>query len=258
MYSIELLIAAAVVPAIVLLLLVYRMDKIEKEPWSLLGKLLMWGAICGIPAAVVEGLMTWGLNSSYYIEEGSLLYCFIEGFLVAALVEESLKFLFLYLVTFKNREFNYRFDGVIYAVFVSMGFAILENILYVLANGFAVAIARAILSLPLHAICGVYMGISYGRQKVRSLTKPTSMGRVALACLPMSILIHGCYDFFAFAAQEQPIFFLFFLVFVIVVFIVSVIRLKKAAREDRPVDDRPIAMQPVEILPGEEFDNDAQ
>ena len=236
MFSINFLVAAAVVPAVILLYLVYRLDKIEKEPLSLLGKLLMWGAISCIPAAVLEGLMTWALNSTYSIEEGSLLYAFMEGFVVAALVEESLKFLFLYLVTFKNREFNYRFDGVIYAVFMSMGFAILENILYVLSNGFSVAIMRALLSLPLHATCGVYMGISYGQQKVRSLQQPASMGRVAMACLPMSILIHGFYDFCAFAVEEYPIFFLVFLAFVITVFIVTVIRLKRASREDRPVE----------------------
>ena len=142
------LIAAAVLPAAFLLYQVYKMDTIEKEPWSILRKLLLWGALSGIPAALVESLLT-GLVGNL-LEEGTLLYNFIFGFIVAALVEESFKFFFLYKFTFKSPHFNYRFDGVVYAVFVSMGFAILENVLYVFQGGLGVAVSRALLALPLH------------------------------------------------------------------------------------------------------------
>ena len=121
------LLAAAVLPAAFLLYRVYKMDTIEKEPWSILRKLLLWGALSGIPAALVESLLTGVVQN--LLQEGTLLYNFVFGFIVAALVEESFKFFFLYKFTFKNPAFNYRFDGVVYAVFVSMGFAILENIL---------------------------------------------------------------------------------------------------------------------------------
>ena len=190
------LLAAAVLPAIYLLSRVYRMDTIEKEPFSLLRKLLLWGAISGVPAALVESLLTGVLVNVF--EEGTVFYNLFAGFVVAALVEESFKFFFLYKFTFRTPDFNYRFDGVVYAVFVSMGFAILENILYVFQGGIGVAITRALLALPLHAACGVYMGIAYGQQKVNSLYKPASFGSVAAACLPVPILIHGFYDFCAF------------------------------------------------------------
>ncbi len=244
--SVEILVAAAVVPAAALLFLVYRMDTVEKEPWSLLGKLLLFGAISCIPAFVVEMVLDNAVGNILWA--GSLPYYFARGFIVAALVEESLKFLFLYLFTFKNKAFNYRFDGIVYAVFVSMGFAILENVLYVLGNGLIegefsdglrLAIIRALLALPLHATCGVYMGISYGQQKIRSLQRRTSFVRIALACLPMAILIHGLYDALAFSAGDYPICGMFFLLFVIAVFIVTVFRLKRASREDRPLEDKP-------------------
>ena len=238
------LVIAAVAPAVFLLYQVYKMDKIEKEPWPLLRKLLIFGAIACIPAALVELLLTSLFQN--VLEEGTLLYNFAAAFIVAALVEESIKFIFLYVFTFKSSEFNYRFDGVVYAVFVSMGFAILENVLYVIQGGLGVAITRALLSLPLHATCGVYMGTYYGQQKVRSLTRPVSFGAVALSCLPLSILIHGFYDFCAFSAAEWPFFIVIFLVFVIAVFIITLMRLKKASREDRLVDDRPAEPQPVE------------
>ena len=229
------LIAAAVLPAAFLLYKVYKMDTIEKEPWSILRKLLLWGALSGIPAALVESLLT-GLVGNL-LEEGTLLYNFIFGFIVAALVEESFKFFFLYKFTFKSPHFNYRFDGVVYAVFVSMGFAILENVLYVFQGGLGVAVSRALLALPLHAACGVYMGIAYGQQKVTSFYAPASFGSVALVCLPVPILIHGFYDSCAFSAENYPIFLVVFVAFVILVFILTLKRLKKASREDRPVEE---------------------
>ena len=233
------LLAAAVLPAVYLLSQVYKMDTIEKEPWSLLRKLLLFGAISGIPAALVESLLT-GLLMNVFTE-GTVLYNLAAGFIVAALVEESFKFLFLYKFTFRSPDFNFRFDGVVYAVFVSMGFAILENILYVFQGGLGVAVTRALLALPLHAACGVYMGIAYGQQKVNSLYKPASFSSVALACLPTPILIHGFYDFCAFMQTE--IFTLVFIAFVIVVFILTLKRIKKASREDSPVNEVTIDAQ---------------
>ena len=229
------LLAAAVLPAAFLLYRVYQMDAIEKEPWSILRKLLLWGALSGIPAALVESLLTGVVQN--LLQEGTLLYNFVFGFIVAALVEESFKFFFLYKFTFKSPAFNYRFDGVVYAVFVSMGFAILENVLYVFQGGLGVALSRALLALPLHAACGVYMGIAYGQQKVNSLYKPASFGSVARACLPVPILIHGFYDSCAFSAENYPIFLLVFVVFVILVFILTLRQLKKASQEDRPVEE---------------------
>ena len=229
------LLAAAVLPAAFLLYRVYKMDTIEKEPWAILRKLLLWGALSGIPAALVESLLTGVFQN--LLQEGTLLYNFVFGFVVAALVEESFKFFFLYKFTFKSPHFNYRFDGVIYAVFVSMGFAILENILYVFQGGMGVALSRALLALPLHAACGVYMGIAYGQQKVNSLYKPASFGAVARACLPVPILIHGFYDSCAFSAENYPIFLLVFVVFVILVFILTLRQLKKASQTDAPVGE---------------------
>ena len=235
------LLAAAVLPAAFLLYRVYKMDTIEKEPWSILRKLLLWGAISGIPAALVESLLTGVLQS--VLEEGSLFYNLIFGFVVAALVEEGFKFFFLYKFTFKSPDFNYRFDGVVYAVFVSMGFAILENVLYVFQGGLGVALSRALLALPLHAACGVYMGIAYGQQKVRSFYQRPTFGTVAKACLPVPILIHGFYDFCAFSAEKWPVFIAVFLVFVIAVFILTLKQLKKASRGDRPVEEVTIDAQ---------------
>ena len=94
---------------------------------------------------------------------------------------------------------------------------------------------RALLALPLHAACGVYMGIAYGQQKVNSLYKPASFGSVARACLITPVLIHGFYDFCAF--MQTWVFTIVFIVFVALVFIFTLKQLKKASREDGPVEE---------------------
>ena len=81
------LIAAAVLPAAFLLYQVYKMDTIEKEPWSILKKLLLWGALSGIPAALVESLLTGVVRNVF--TEGTILYNLVLGFVVAAVVEAS-------------------------------------------------------------------------------------------------------------------------------------------------------------------------
>ena len=89
------------------------------------------------------------------------LYMAVKAFIVVALVEEGLKFVVLYFMTRNNKNFNSLFDGIVYAVFVSLGFAALENIFYVLENGFGNAVSRAIMSVPGHMFFAVIMGYYY-------------------------------------------------------------------------------------------------
>lgn len=225
------LLLAAVAPAVFLLVKVYRMDKIEKEPGNLLLKLLLFGALSVIPAAIGE-LLLEGLLSRV-LEESSLLYNLVSSFLIVALLEEGCKYLFLRAGSFKSPAFNYRFDGVVYAVFVSLGFALVENVLYVFQYGLSVALSRALLSVPLHAVCGVYMGLAYGRVKADSQYAIVPKGQAALRCVLLPLLIHGFYDFCLFMGTGLTI--ALFVVFVIAIFILCLKRLKRESRQDSPI-----------------------
>ncbi len=92
-------------------------------------------------------------------------YTILLAFLVVAVVEEGTKFVFLKLRTWRDPNFNFRFDGIVYAVFVSLGFAAFENINYVLGYGLTVALPRAVLAIPAHMGFAVFMGLFYGRGK---------------------------------------------------------------------------------------------
>lgn len=170
-----LLVAAALAPAVVLCVYVYIKDRVEKEPVLLLVKLLLLGALCGLPAVVGERFLL-GILQGFFENGGSIeafgaksvlpekeffIYTFAEQFFCIAFVEEGLKLLVLLWATRKSEEFNCLFDGLIYAVFVSLGFAALENVLYVLRYGFMNALFRAFLSVPGHMFFAVMMGYNY-------------------------------------------------------------------------------------------------
>lgn len=167
------LICAALLPAIALCIYVFSKDRVEKEPIGLLLLLFGLGAVSCYPAALVEGFLEEIIDPIFSsmgtVEGGTIilstplyyLYQFVSNFIGVALVEEGFKFLILVLVTRKNKHFNSLFDGIVYAVFVSLGFAALENVLYVLQNGWGNAITRAVLSVPGHMFNAVMMGYYY-------------------------------------------------------------------------------------------------
>ena len=132
LYLMIILFIVAILPGIGLLLLVYFSDKIEREPVGLIFALLGMGVASIIPALI------WEMIGSVLIEivfpNASLFSAFIENFFLVAVAEESCKFICMFVITWKNRAFNYAFDGVVYAVATSLGFAIFENIMYVFSN----------------------------------------------------------------------------------------------------------------------------
>ncbi len=128
------LILAAVIPAVFLMIKVYRADRMEKESGYLLRQLVIAGILSTIIALIEEKIGEWIL--SCFVPGNKLLYQIILYFVIVAIAEESSKYFFLKKRTWNNPEFNCQYDGVVYAVFVSLGFALWENINYVLSYGF--------------------------------------------------------------------------------------------------------------------------
>lgn len=210
------LFAVATVPGILILFFVYFKDPVEKEPLKLLLSLFALGCVSTVPAIILELI-----GSTVLFDGGSpttLLGIILDNFIVVALVEELCKFIFLRLKTWKSPEFNYLFDGIVYAVFVSLGFAVLENIFYVFEFGIETGIARAFTSLPGHTVFAVFMGFFYAHAKLEQI-KGNNAGvkqNLALAVV-VPTLAHGAYDFLA--TLESDVAFLLFLVLITVMFI---------------------------------------
>ena len=184
----------ALLPVFLILRYVYLLDKNEREPLGFVLKVVVWGAIFSIPCAGVERFMI-SLISSFY-DPATINFAWIENTVGVALVEELSKWLVLMLIVWKNQNFDYRYDGIVYAVSASLGFAALENILYVFSYGTGVSIGRAIFAIPGHATFGVFMGYFLSRAKTFWIDdKRIRMTICKLLALALPMLIHGCYDF---------------------------------------------------------------
>ena len=222
--------AAAVIPAIVLLVKIYKADKLDKEPLALLIALVFWGAVSTTLAVFTERLGTGILDALW--PEDSLLYRVLMYFVVVGLSEEGFKYLLLKRHTWYTPAFNCQFDGVVYATAVSLGFALWENIGYVAMYGMGTALVRAVTAVPGHACFGVFMGAFYGMAKRYSNYGCEAQSK---RCRHLAVLLppvlHGFYDFIA--TSESRFSEWVFLLFVIVLFFITSRMVKNLSREDR-------------------------
>ena len=226
-----LLILAAVLPAAYLMIKVYRSDRLEPEPPGLVIGLVLLGMIS---TALAGGAERLGDAILRYLGagEGTLAYNALFYFLIVGPAEEGFKYAVLRWRTWRSPNFNCQYDGVVYAVFVSLGFALWENIGYVLMYGWSTAVARALTAVPGHACFGVFMGAWYGiakRYELYGYERESKRSR--WLCVIVPAVIHGCYDFIA--SLESEYFVLVFLAFVIVMFITALRFVKRLSNEDR-------------------------
>ena len=225
-----LLILAAVLPAAFLMVKVYKSDRVEREPAWLVISLVLLGMISTALAGAAEQLGDRILTS--FLEEGSLGYNALFFFLVVGPAEEGFKYAVLRWRTWRNPEFNCQYDGMVYAVFVALGFALWENIGYVLMFGMQTAVARALTAVPGHACFGVFMGVWYGIAKRYDLYGEFDRSRRARRlCVCIPALLHGCYDFIA--SLESEVFVLVFLAFIVAMFITALRIVKRLSARDQ-------------------------
>lgn len=223
---------AAILPALLLLVYIYNRDTVEKEPPNLLIHLLLMGVVAGLASIALEQIGTAILDSFISIENP--VYVIFLAFLVVAVVEEGTKFFLLYRKTWKNPNFNYRFDAIVYAVFVSLGFAAFENIGYVFGYGLTVAPARAFLAIPGHMSFAVFMGYFYGRAKLLFDygDKEKSRQNLWLAYLS-AVFLHGFYDSCAMIGSTGST--IVFMIFIILMYITVYRMIKNESHTDAPV-----------------------
>ena len=224
--SVIFLIAAALLPPLILMWIVDRMDKLEREPRSLLWGLFLRGVLAMFPILVLEVVADQFID---FFSWRPLAYLFLAYFVVPGFVEEGIKYRVLLRRTWRDPNFNYRFDGVVYAVFVSLGFAAVENVMYVLTSGFSTAIARAVFSIPGHAMFGVVMGAGIGRAKwLFDHHQREQAASARSRAWVLAAILHGLYDFLLVGFG-----WLFYVYFILLV--IYVIRLlHQSAREDGP------------------------
>ncbi|MBM3296708.1 MAG: PrsW family intramembrane metalloprotease [Candidatus Aminicenantes bacterium] len=215
--SFLILFSLAVAPGLALAAYISYRDRYEKEPSSKLIKAFLLGSASVFIAAAIEMLL--GQSTP-----------FVEAFFYVGLTEELCKFFVLMVFFYPQPFFDEPFDGIVYAGFISLGFATLENVYYVLDKGLAVAIVRMFLAVPAHAIFGIVMGFFAGGAKFYEKKKG---GLLALALLAPAFL-HGFYNFFLMVNVPGLVLFSLALVAVGVLLSLRAIRIRLRESPYRP------------------------
>lgn len=199
------LLLLALAPAIILMMYVYFRDKYEKEPISLIMKGILMGAIILFPVGVIENYITGFGTGLEKIPKAAY-----DGFIVAGATEEMFKFLMVFILIWRNRNFNEKYDGIVYAVSVSLGFAAIENLFYVFSNNsMQVGLLRAFTAVPAHTIFGIVMGFYLGMARFSTNEKGKWLSRAII----VPWLLHGMYDFMLMSGH--PVLILTFIPFLI-------------------------------------------
>jgi protease PrsW len=182
----------AIAPGVGIAFFIYFRDKYEKEPLRLLRNCFLFGLLSIVPAIMIEYIFgRMGLN-----ENQGWLKTLVYAFFVVGIAEEMSKFIFLRMYAYRKKDFNEPFDGIVYSIMISMGFATLENVMYVAFDGLGTALLRMFTAVPLHAVCAIFMGYFVGKAKFAKYR----LWNLILGC-GIAVFIHGLYDFFLFQQE---------------------------------------------------------
>jgi RsiW-degrading membrane proteinase PrsW (M82 family) len=174
---------ASLAPAVALLTYFYLNDRYKQEPLRLVFRLFLFGVIICFPVMIIQH----GLRTEISAQPLFMSY------ITAGLLEEFFKWFILYFFAYHLTEFDEPYDGIVYAVSVSLGFAALENFLYLFTEGLSIAFIRALIPVSGHALFGVIMGYYMGTAKFLATKK--NMRTYLLYSLMVPVLLHGTYDY---------------------------------------------------------------
>lgn len=211
---------AAVLPAILLVNYANNQPSLHRQPTGIMMHLLWEGVLAALIALVLEWLMQQ-LVAGYRMETWQM-------YLGVGIIEEGAKLYLLKKETWNRPYFQTCYDGIVYAVFVSLGFAAFENVKYVMAYGLSVAVTRALFAIPAHMAFAVLMGMFYGRAKQAACHRKSFLtGFFAVLCYAVPVALHCAYDSMA-SVETLP-----FILIVVVIYFIIFKLMRREAMSDR-------------------------
>lgn len=236
------LLALALAPIVFIFTYVYLRDEYEREPLKYLIISFILGILTAAPVLFIGDLFQKMTGTSQ--DSASLSELFIYAFFVVAFTEELMKFLVLRFYNYPHKEFDEPYDGIMYAVAVSLGFAAIENVLYVFSSTGSeveVGLLRMFTAVPAHAVFGVIMGYFVGRAKF--VTDPKKKLTDISLGLGGAVLFHGLYDYFLFLGDG------FLALFAFVALFVGIYLARRAMKEHVEVSPHKYGEVPVQPNP---------
>lgn len=242
------LLLISILPSIIIMLIIYYLDK-DKEPKRLLILMFFMGMLSCIVTLNITNLIEFFLPIFKYesvIKSNSYIMLFLYTFLVVGLVEEFSKWLFNISIGWSNKEFNQLYDAIVYAVFISLGFATLENIVYVTTESFWVGIIRAVVSVPGHAFFGVTMGYYIGLSKLAYYYNQEKLSKKNMyKSIIFPAMLHGIFDFCLLSGSIPLI--IVFVVFLINLYIYGIKKIRRFSKITASIIPEPKQTESTEI-----------
>ena len=224
-YNAYILFFVATLPVILIGLFVYLKDK-EKEPKKIIARMFFGGMVAAIITILLTLLYEKNIFTFDYDGNDNMLNIIIHTFIEVALIEEFSKWIITYLFSYNDKEFDELYDMIVYSVFVALGFAWIENLLYIFGEGsFLTAVIRLFVSVPIHASLGIFMGYFLSLSKLDIIYKSNKHYKKNIfRSILIPILLHGIYDFCLYTRDYYVLFLL--LIFVVFIHVIAYKKIK--------------------------------
>lgn len=192
------IILCTVIPVGLIMWAIYSMNEGKRQPYWMLGLLFIGGLLSFFLVRFTSNLLdgrVYELSSASPFLRNDWEF-FLIAFGMIAVVEELSKFIMLNFFSFQSKKFEHPYDGIVYGVFVSLGFAFLENIMYLYNQGLSIALSRAIFTIPAHASFGIVMGYYLGLAKgCKTKGLDTDCLKYRYIAFFVPLVLHGIYDY---------------------------------------------------------------
>ena len=224
------LFSLCIIPSLIMLWYVYIKDKVEKEPLFLLFLLFLGGIIActiSILLSILSKQYIYFLNWSY--TDMNILQIIFKVLFTIVVIEEGTKWIINYIMIWRNKNFKHIYDPIVYCTFVAIGFATLENIIYGVSfssYGIVPIIMRGFISVPSHAVFGIFMGYYLGISKNSLMyNKVKQSKKYKLLSIIIPIYLHLVYDLFL--VNKNLIMYSIFIMYIIVLYILAYQKINK-------------------------------
>ncbi|MGM0899925.1 glutamic-type intramembrane protease PrsW [Mesobacillus maritimus] len=194
------IVTAGIAPGLALMSYFYLKDQYGSEPFAIVFKTFIFGALLVFPIMFIQYVLN---------VENVLQGLFYEPFISMGLLEEFFKWFILYYTIYQHVSFDEPYDGIVYGASVSLGFATIENIFYLFANGLEYAFGRALLPVSSHALFGVIMGYYFGKSKF----SPGSKHKWLFLSLLIPVILHGSYNYILITLEDWLVMMIPFMIF---------------------------------------------
>lgn len=219
------------IPSFIIAYIIYKTDKVEKEP---IGELLRAFGM-GVFSVIITLGISFGLGiQDYNTNEMSFENLLLYVFLGVALVEEFSKWVSTRLFFNGSNSYNYLYDGIVYSIYVSLGFATIENFLYLVNADISLVIIRSFITVPAHVFFAVFMGYYLSKYK-ESVLKKQKNYKYLLYSILIPVTLHGIFD--TLLLSSNFILLIIFLIYVLFLYVFSIKKMILAIKEEHSFDN---------------------